>query len=933
MCSTGLSDASSISHTVDDAFASFGPEFLSNLKSAGIGAISSFLTAELISAIGVDGFAGEVLNTVAGQVISTVIENIAAGNAIFQGLTPAGIGTAVGSFLGNKLANEVYTFKTIGGQIGAAVGSALAVLAVSLALGGPPGLILAAGAAFIGNLIGGTIGSLFGGTPRSGADVSWDEAKGEFVVANAYARKGGSKDAAKGFAGTVAQTFNNILSSTGGSLMNPELVQSGNYGMRFSDFVYRPTSTRDKEAITERFKGENGAAQLIGYGIYEGLTDPNFKIVGGDVYVKRALYNTFATDLDPLNFDPSVVLGNITFAQRYETYLANSTSINALIAAEPDSVFTAEWALTFAKAVELGLTRRHESDWYGGFNMLMREAKTNAAGVSFGVEYDPFADKISRSIGIGEFVLADNIDVAGQTSITGTSGNDIIRLAGDHLLATGSGGGFGAFNAGLAINGVLHDGSQVVIDVSATIDAGAGDDFVQASDRGDNVFGADGNDTLYGGRLDDWLIGGEGIDDIHAGDAAGNSGGDGNYLDGGAGNDMLHGREGSDWLEGGDGTDLLDGGGGDDILAGGGGDGDDLKGGHGDDQYLVQLGDGADTADEIAGGTVVSFTPDEAAAVNVAAGTDLIRARAKALLDNIIERNWGGDSTHIAEAARLNATEAARVAANPGTTAAPLARAAVDAGGEDSIVFGQGIGMGDVRMMRVDDNSVRNDAGRNLLLQVMTNNTATNTPEPTGTQLLVKDWFVDTVKRIEWLKFADGNEVRIADIRTFIVGGPGDDILNGTDESDFVYGDAGNDYIKLYRGNDIGSGATGDDAIFGDEDDDLLIGGLGDDKLYGGSQNDVLTGDAGNDELMGDEGNDLLAGGRGNDMLSGGAGNDTIKFSRGDGRDTILVDVAAPGASGGYWEEVWTNTGGEIDREPLPSARRLGPECPSREER
>ena len=42
---------------------------------------------------------------------------------------------------------------------------------------------------------------------------------------------------------------------------------------------------------------------------------PDFQIAGGDVYVKRALYNMFAMGgIDALNFDSNVLLGNISSA-------------------------------------------------------------------------------------------------------------------------------------------------------------------------------------------------------------------------------------------------------------------------------------------------------------------------------------------------------------------------------------------------------------------------------------------------------------------------------------------------------------------------------------------------------------------------------------------------------------------------------------------
>ncbi|MDQ8757648.1 cadherin domain-containing protein [Sphingosinicella sp. LHD-64] len=854
----------SIDKASKDAFRTFDTEFLANLKSAGIGAVSSFLTAELVDALGVGGFAGELINTTAGTVINTILSNLAGigpGSPVnpFEGLNAASIGTAIGSFLGNRLANEIVSFDTVGGQLGAAIGSSLGVIGVTAAIGangtllgvqlgafaGPIGALVGA---FLGTLLGGLIGSIFGGTPRSGADVVWDEAKQGFVVANVYSKKGGSKDAARSMATAAADTFNSILAATGGVLENPSAVQAGNYGMRKKDYVYRPYSTRDTDAIQARFSGKDGAARLIGYGVLQGLTDPDFRIMGGDIYVKRALYNGLA-GANAQNFDPATVLGNIATAQRYETYLANSTSINALIAAEPDSVFTAEWAITFARAVELGLTRRHESDWYGGFNLLLDEAQTNAANMAFGFDYDPFADRVSRTIGIGEFVLGDSIDIAGQTVIEGTANADTIKLSATQLLVSS-----GTTNAGLTVDGAAHNGAARDIDVAATIDAGDGDDTVHASDRGDNVFGGTGNDTLYGGRLDDWLLGGDGNDVIHAGTQAGGLGGDGNYLDGGAGDDALYGREGSDWLEGGEGTDVLIGGAGGDILAGGAGDGDVLKGGAGDDHYLYRKGDGADTAE------------DEAGAPPAAPGSDPLRVRLAGLAAGTIARDWIGEGDWM-----------------PRQSTPPSGSTPINAG-EDRLVLGAGIGLENVRLSR--GGTLAGTTADDLVLEL-----TDAAGVPTGDRLLMKGWY-DSYKRIEWLQFADGQAIRIGDFQTFIAGSAGNDTIIGTNGRDFAVGGPGNDWMSLLGGDDVGVGGSGKDWVSGDGDNDLLVGGDDDDRVLGGSGDDTLSGDGGADELDGGTGRDVIAGGRGNDTLTGGTGDDIFRFARGDGRDTIIDALA-----------------------------------------
>jgi Ca2+-binding RTX toxin-like protein len=1124
----GVVGRQSIKNAVDDAFDTVGSELLANLKSAGLGAVSSFLTAELIHALSIGGMAGELTNAAAGTAIGTIVSNIATGASLvsptelFAGLNPATIGVAVGSFLGNKLANEIYAWDTVGGQIGAAVGSSvlLAMDAKFFLYAAQTGnaviigiaVVAAVLDALLGNLIGGLIGSIFGGTPRSGADATWNNQQQQFVVSNVWSRKGGSEDAARNIATSVAGALNSILASVGGTLLNPTAIQSGSYGLIKKDFVYRPVGGgSDQGTVTQRFSGKDAARNLIDYGVYQGLMDPDFQIAGGDIYTKRAIYNYSSRNKSTNStFNQDVLLGDISSAQSYEKYLSNSAVIAALIAADPNTVFATETLITLTRAQELGLTRRAASDWFGGFSFLVEEAGTTVADVSFGFDYDSASDQISRLIGLGQYTLRDTIDVAGQTTIEGTAVRDVLNLhtgsladqrgytvnghlnndiavtgedftalttsvsfaagdlrkqvtvavandgvaeateafaaslsnapgmqimGGDAVVtvvdgtaalatlmvgrsyawegdgyaifrlslskaasqavtlalaladgnATGGGVDYGSAGASniqvssdgvtwtnatslsfavgaterfvrvavLADNGVdgqgkptnvegnerftltatvtagaaaLANGASPVsgvgtivdgpgteplvwiddvtldeasgqakftlsrsrtapsatavsfatsdrrifgIDVAATVDLGDGDDWAQASDLGDNIFGGTGNDTIYGGQLDDWLFGGDGNDLINAGAQDGSLGGDGNYLDGGAGNDELNGREGSDWLVGGDGSDRLNGNGGDDILAGGAGNNDILKGGDGADQYLVQRGDGLDIIEDIGSDAPVSSGAGDAITQRMAA----IEAwKANPAAAGAIAPNWIGTA--------------------PGATAGTVT------GGEDSIVFGAGIDIGDIRLQR---SGVAGTPGNDLLIKIMTTD-AQGVETFSGTQLTVTDWFLNPFKRIEWLKFADGNEIRIGDITSLVIGGSGNDVLVGTAGNDFVYGGAGNDKLLLMDGDDVGNGGTGDDMVSGDNGRDLVIGGLGNDKLFGGAGSDALTGDGGADQIYGGADRDVLSGGRGDgDVVVGGAGDDTFKYSRGDGRDIYFDEYA------NYWQTVWTS--------------------------
>ena len=1108
--------------------ADFDQELFNNLKAAGIGALSSFLSAELVNALGLHGFGGELANTVAGTAIGKVLENLVANlttkTNIFDGLNGAMIANAVGAFLGNKLANSIVKFDTVGGQIGSAIGSAVGSLVGAKLLsgigwiGGPLGALVGA---FIGTILGGVIGSLFGGTPRSGADVLWNTNKGEFVVANVYAKKGGSKDAARQIATSVAETFNAVLSATGGTLLNPASVQSGNYGMRKDKFVYRPEHTRDQDAITKKFSGKDGANELITYGVFQGLSDQDFMLVGGDIYVKRALYG-YLDRVDASTFDITTLLGNISVGSDYTRFMGSTFAIQGLIAADPNSAFSMSWVATLAQAQDLGIDRRARSDWFGGWSYKLSSTGVVASQLEMKLIYDDETKRVPRFISVfdsadnfvgvledtiladattfieasaaGETIdlrsgkladqigytvnghLNDDIAVAGtdftaqtnaavsftagqlRKSVSVTIANDGVAESSETFLAqlsNGSGvyviGGaaeativngtaalptllvgrsyaregdsyavfrlslskaagavvsvglataavnatagtdYGSgievsadgltgwtsattatFAAGVtqlfvrvavtADNGVGADGKptnvegnerftltatvtagasaianapdatsglvtasgtgtivdatvstvplawidnvivdeatgqatfsiarsgssgtaslnfstadrrELTIGVAATVDAGDGNDTVYASDLGDNVFGGPGNDTLYGGRLDDWLLGGDGDDSLNAGSInSGTLGGDGNYLNGGAGNDQLYGREGSDWLEGGDGVDVLEGGDGGDVLAGGGGVGDVMRGGRGDDQYIFRLGDvndasgvGSDTIRDESG---IDVTQVVTQAFGTLSGSALTNKIALALSGDLFNSggglgNWRGGGTQV--------------------TASGVA-----AGGDDALVLGPGIGIDDVKLIKSAD-------GKDLIVELWPNGVYS------GDRVVMADWF-SSFNKIETLRFADGDEIRIADFDTFILGSDGVDTIVGTAGNDFVHAGAGNDVVYLLSGNDFGNGGLGNDTVSGDSGSDIVVGADGDDTLYGGFGDDSVSGGRGNDRLSGDEGKDILAGGTGDDELIGGIGNDVFKFQRGDGRDTFIDALT------NEWVTVWVS--------------------------
>jgi Ca2+-binding RTX toxin-like protein len=144
-----------------------------------------------------------------------------------------------------------------------------------------------------------------------------------------------------------------------------------------------------------------------------------------------------------------------------------------------------------------------------------------------------------------------------------------------------------------------------------------------------------------------------------------------------------------------------------------------------------------------------------------------------------------------------------------------------------------------------------------------------------------------------------------------IVGGPGDDVLHGTDGHDTMYGGPGADTVDAGAGNDKivdtpdGAadrllGGRGIDTVDADTDapvtldlqqNTLVAGGETDtldsfEKARGGAGADKLIGSDEGDGLFGEGGDDTIDGRGGNDYLSGDL-NDGVSFGDTAGVDTI----------------------------------------------
>ena len=106
-----------------------------------------------------------------------------------------------------------------------------------------------------------------------------------------------------------------------------------------------------------------------------------------------------------------------------------------------------------------------------------------------------------------------------------------------------------------------------------------------------------------------------------------------------------------------------------------------------------------------------------------------------------------------------------------------------------------------------------------------------------------------------------------------------------------VEGGAGHDLLRGNADANRLGGGPGDDTIFGGDGggpDDALSGGPGDDRVHGGAGGDLVLGGDGDDFLDGGPGADELGGDGGNDRLAGRAGPDFIA----GGTDSDIADYS-----------------------------------------
>jgi hypothetical protein len=566
------SDLSKIS--LNDVFASQGV----SVANAGIGVISSFLTAELGHALHLNGFDGQLFNTAVSGFTTSMLTQVTSkmasdgltfagaiaamdwGNAVSGALGTAGF--SIESLLGSYLGHELVPAKThegaVGGQLLGAIGSFIL-----------PGL-----GSLIGTVLGTWIGNQFGTEPSPGAVDLLDQAGRLYGYAPYQHSDGGSYEPSDKMAKAAADIVNTYLHAVDGVVLDhSKQVTVGYIKNPNLLFISGTPGHTDRSFISADDAVHAAALDVL----------QNVEVIGGDLLMKRAHQNSASIhpELAPaqggLPGQSQVsgaqqlvtMSGDLAVAQDYENYLNNREAINALIAANPESAFAAGWIATFARVNDLGLNHTNASDFLGGLAGWLDSV--NKAGLG------AVAADASLKHGSGGTVTVD-IKVPNGTEVPGALSVFADALS-QHSDASGTTVEF-SLGAALAA-GAYH---------------GPASEFVSSQTGFWQVTGGTGNNVWFGrhdyhndyrddnaGQSHDILVGGNAGDFIHAGNGF-------DFVDGGAGDDLLYGGQGNDILVGGRGNDVL-------------------YGGQDNDTYVFNRGDGPDWVVDDGGSDTLLFGP------------------------------------------------------------------------------------------------------------------------------------------------------------------------------------------------------------------------------------------------------------------------------------------------------------------------------------
>ena len=466
------------------------------------------------------------------------------------------------------------------------------------------------------------------------------------------------------------------------------------------------------------------------------------------------------------------------------------------------------------------------------------------------------------------FNATSTLSITGDTYSTQISGNDFLVTVGENtvtlknVLLKTEVININDENIPLEVKNIeLTDGDDTV-DVgisSIVVDAGAGNDYIENSGNGVEIYGRDGNDIIS-----------------NSGSTVTIDAGDGNnYIYNNGKNVLIESYDGNDEINNSGDNITIDSGEGDDSI-------DNIG-----SNVTITAGDGSDTIENSRWGDADNVS------IDAGAGDDSVYSRG--FTNVTIDAGDGKDTVE------LDYYESDKISVNGGA-------------GDDSIynyevknaTIGGGEGNDTITLELRDYDKPKNiivyNAGDGNDLVEGFNETATlsitggtYTTEESGRDILVHVGegtitLANVALRANKIHIND-DEIEFESNVIELTGG-NDSIWNYR-KSSSILGGAGSDTVYNDAENVTIDAGTGDDSVYNYGDNATIDAGNGDDTVSNGGDDVTISGGAGNDSIENEGNNTTIEGGTGDDTISiisdgwGDKEHNLIIYTAGDGNDLI----------------------------------------------
>lgn len=404
---TAFGGAEGVENATESGWTAFKDNYGQLVQGAAIGSFSSYFAAELGETLGLEGLTADVFNAGVGGVLQLALNNFVPQAGVFSLLeganlskafsklqslveAPGQIGGAfangVQSFFTAKLASNVVSAETQAGAVLGSLGSA-----IGSAYLGPVG-------SFVGQVIGTFIGNLFGRRnpriPVADAEVVLALPSARYELGAQSAVDNGDVDLVLSMATASRDTLNGLIElitqSDEDAIVSNTWSPTQAYGHSGGQLWVKLDENQNGTFQTSERYDVDSADEAVDMGVLWAL--PATEIIGGDLYLKRALYDQVRNPGQAPNI--ATLAGDLQIAEDYAFYLKNRAIIDAAIAEPYTSMSGAQ--KTFYDANKAFMTRALAKD----------RVPLSSADQTFYAQNQAMVDSIISDLDLTQFAAA-----------------------------------------------------------------------------------------------------------------------------------------------------------------------------------------------------------------------------------------------------------------------------------------------------------------------------------------------------------------------------------------------------------------------------------------------------------------------------------------------------------------------------------------------